>query len=457
MVALGDPRLADPFDRRLRRKWTWPLGGRAQLGLRLRRGSARRHPLHVHAARRSTCPGRRACSTTHASFAFDTGGPAIRNSAASPRQHDRRGPDIPARARLASNDTNRSNAPPIARSTASPNGCRCACSPATSARRSSINAANSATATTRSCGKTAADRTRACATVRSKPPEAQTSGARLQAHPAACHETANRLGAPASLHQPASQPRSDQKLALRSTSGVCRESAMQSRQCPRRLYSARSRFDCSSARRSPVGSAATTRIVMADGATLAPEPVAAGVASVEDLTFKPPFPDDQLFTCSCRGPSSTMSADRFPTQTVFRSKSKSTNTRRSQNSPDSSAFWKPTKARCCRLRCATSKSSCPRNAQRSRVSAYGSHPMLRASRNGCSVSTSANASRGSWTYDEAEKKSVWTEQTADRSVFEATDATQPFAIPVVDVEPNANRCDRSKSLGFHCRNAASMS
>ena len=42
----------------------------------------------------------------------------------------------------------------------------------------------------------------------------------------------------------------------------------------------------------------------------------------------------------------------------------------------------------------------------------------------------ANAPRGTWTRDDAENRSVWTEQTGDRSVFEASDPTDSFTVPM---------------------------
>ena len=41
----------------------------------------------------------------------------------------------------------------------------------------------------------------------------------------------------------------------------------------------------------------------------------------------------------------------------------------------------------------------------------------------------ANSPRGTWSYDEAQKRSVWTEQTADASVFDASDSTESFSVP----------------------------
>ena len=42
----------------------------------------------------------------------------------------------------------------------------------------------------------------------------------------------------------------------------------------------------------------------------------------------------------------------------------------------------------------------------------------------------ANSPRGTWSYDEAKKQSVWTEQTADQSVFNGADSTDSFTVPV---------------------------
>jgi uncharacterized protein YfaS (alpha-2-macroglobulin family) len=63
----------------------------------------------------------------------------------------------------------------------------------------------------------------------------------------------------------------------------------------------------------------------------------------------------------------------------------------------------------------------------------------------------ANQPRGEWSYDDVQKKKVWTERTADASVFESNDTTQPFDVPLAmttaDTDTTAERERKTRPFG----------
>ena len=240
----------------------------------------------------------------------------------------------------------RSNIRRIARSTGSANACRCACSPATSARRSSISDANSATATTRSCGKTAPARRRGCVIVRSKRPKRSSSCSPANA---SCRpqRRCKSSGAPVSKRPAVSRRPWTRSCRSKSAPRLQRTcSAAASMHAPD--VSRSSRFACSSARRcrSPLHRVFESRLLTVPRCR--PIRLPPVLRPSKTLRSSPHLRKTRRSRCSCRRTSSTTSAGRCRMPTASRSTSKSTSTRRSPNSPDNSEYWNPAKARCCR-------------------------------------------------------------------------------------------------------------
>ncbi len=79
----------------------------------------------------------------------------------------------------------------------------------------------------------------------------------------------------------------------------------------------------------------------------------------------------------------------------------------------SSAFWKRTKARCCPSRLRNVEMQLPAKRAELTGKRLRETSDVAAWRNGCSASKPRIEPRGIWGYDETQKRSVWTEQTAD--------------------------------------------
>lgn len=182
----------------------------------------------------------------------------------------------------------------------------------------------------------------------------------------------------------------------------------------------------------PVALANETRIVVADGSTLAPEPVAGGVATVEELVFKPPFADNQVVHVRLAAGivddvgRSLSNVDRFPLEVKIDSYpplAKFAGTFGILEANEGAVL--PVTLRNVEVQLP---------AKRAELSGR----RLRETSDAAAVAKwiqrvdAANAPRGTWSYDEARKQSVWTEQTADTSVFDASDSTDPFDIPMGD-------------------------
>jgi len=179
----------------------------------------------------------------------------------------------------------------------------------------------------------------------------------------------------------------------------------------------------------PTASAMAARIVTADGTTRAPEPVTSNVATVEQLTFKPPFPDSQtvhvqlpaaIVDDTGRGLSNAagfplaVDIDAYPPLAKFAGEFGILESDEGAVLPVS-------------LR--NVETTLPGR----RAELAGRH--LRETSGAAAIASwlrrvhEANAQRGVWTQDAAKQTSAWTEQTADRSLFGPADPTEAFVVP----------------------------
>jgi hypothetical protein len=103
---------------------------------------------------------------------------------------------------------------------------------------------------------------------------------------------------------------------------------------------------------------ANASAISADGTTLAPEPAAGGVVVVEELIFKPPFADHQTVRVQLAAGivddigRPLANAERFPLEVTIDSYPPLA------KFSGSFGILEANEARCCQLRCATSKCSC---------------------------------------------------------------------------------------------------
>ncbi len=187
----------------------------------------------------------------------------------------------------------------------------------------------------------------------------------------------------------------------------------------------------------PAATAAAIRIVTADGSTLAPEPVTTGVATVEDVTFEPPFPDDQTVRVELPADIADdigrplANADRFPLDVgidPYPPLAKFGGDFGILESDEGAVL--PVTLRNVETTLPAKRAELNGKRLRQSADADAVAKWLRR------VET-ANEARGTWGYDEAEKRSVWTERTGDQSVFAATDAAEAFTVPNVDQPDNA--------------------
>ena len=186
----------------------------------------------------------------------------------------------------------------------------------------------------------------------------------------------------------------------------------------------------------PAVSARAIRIVMSDGAAMAPEPIAAGVETVEDVTFKGPFPQDQTVRVALPAGlvddvgRPLLNAERYPLDVAI------------DSYPPLAKFsgdfgiLEANQPVLLPVTLRNVESTLP--AKRTEITGK----RLRETSDAAHVATwlrrveAANRPRGAWSYDEAEKKSFWVEQTADRSLFGPSDTTESFTVPA-GAAPNA--------------------
>ena len=180
----------------------------------------------------------------------------------------------------------------------------------------------------------------------------------------------------------------------------------------------------------PVALANATRIVAADGATLAPEPVAGGMETVEELVFKPPFAENQSVRVQLAPGivddiGRTLSnADRYPLEVTidsFPPLAKFAGSFGILEANEGAVL--PVTLRNVEVQLPAKRTELTGRRLRETSDAAAVARWLQR------VET-ANAPRGTWSYDAAQKRSVWTEQTAEASVFDASDSTDPFIVPV---------------------------
>ena len=179
----------------------------------------------------------------------------------------------------------------------------------------------------------------------------------------------------------------------------------------------------------PTVSAMAVRIVTADGTTLAPTPAAADVATIEQLTFAPPFPDSQAVDVQLpttlvddigRG---LTNADSFPLEVKI------------DPYPPLAKFsgefgiLEANEGAVLPVSLRNVEAALP--TQRVELSGR----QLRETSGSAAIASwlrrvqEANAQRGVWTQDAKLQTSTWTEQTADRSLFGPGDATEAFIVP----------------------------
>jgi uncharacterized protein YfaS (alpha-2-macroglobulin family) len=177
-----------------------------------------------------------------------------------------------------------------------------------------------------------------------------------------------------------------------------------------------------------LASALAVRIAEADGTTLAPTPIA-NVDTVDGVEFAPPFADgttvrvempkdlvDDVGRPLANGPRFPLdvSIDAFPPLAKF------TGTFGILEANEQPVL--PVTLRNVELRIPAKRAELNGRQLRETSNAANVAQWLRRVER-------ASQPRGEWTYDEAEKKQVWTERTADTSVFDATDDTQSFEVP----------------------------
>ena len=299
---------------------------------------------------------------------------------------------------------------------------------ATNAKRSSRSAVSSATATTRFSGRTAPGLPRACATVRSKPLKAGWWCSPANGN---CRRTQNcsSSGAPASKHRAESQPRSTSCCRSRCaplSPRICNAAA--STPGPAAFHCEPISLQFSAP--VPAAAAAAIRIVGANGVTKAPEPAAGGVANVEFVAFAPPFPEQT--TMHVELPAGLAddvgrplaNADRFPLDVDIDAYP--------PLAKFSGAFGILEGERGCGVAgdaaqrgAATAGAACRPAGQAPARDRRRRRGGKLAAAGGSSQRTDAD--RGA--YDEATQRSVWTEQTADHSVFTPADPVEQFVVP----------------------------
>ncbi len=180
----------------------------------------------------------------------------------------------------------------------------------------------------------------------------------------------------------------------------------------------------------PVEFAGTTRIVVADGTTLAPEPLTGGVATVEEIVFKPPFADNQSVQVQLAAGivddigRPLANADRFPLELKIDSYPPLA------KFAGSFGILESNEGAVLPVTLRNVEVQLP--AKRAELTGH----RLRETADVAVVAKwiqrvdAANSPRGTWSYDETKKQSVWTEQTADQSVFNGADSTDSFTVPV---------------------------
>ncbi len=180
----------------------------------------------------------------------------------------------------------------------------------------------------------------------------------------------------------------------------------------------------------PAARANATRIVTADGSTLAPEPVASAVSTVEELIFKPPFPDNQVVHVQLAADvvddigRPLANADRFPLEVKI------------DEYPPLAKFsgefgiLEANEGAVLPVTLRNIEVQLP--AKRAELAGRRLHDTSDAAAVAKWMQRveAANSPRGAWEHDEAQNRSVWIEQTADQSVFGAADATETFTVPV---------------------------
>ena len=159
----------------------------------------------------------------------------------------------------------------------------------------------------------------------------------------------------------------------------------------------------------------------ADGNTLAPEPAAGGVAAVEELIFKPPFADHQTVRVQLAAGivddigRPLANAERFPLEVTIDSYpplAKFSGSFGILEANEGAVL--PVTLRNVEVQLPAKRAELAgrRLRETSDIAAVAKW-MQRVD--------AANSPRGIWSYDETQKRSVWTEQTADKSVFDASD------------------------------------
>ncbi|HET6470699.1 MAG TPA: MG2 domain-containing protein, partial [Pseudomonadales bacterium] len=196
----------------------------------------------------------------------------------------------------------------------------------------------------------------------------------------------------------------------------------------------------------PTQRALAIRARLPDGTALAPTPIA-GAESVEAIEFPPPFPDGKTLRVDIPtdladdGGRPLANAQRFPLDIaidVFPPLAKFTGDFGILEANASPVL--PVTLRNVEVRIPGKRAELIGRQLRETSNAASVADWLRRVE-------LANRPRGEWSYDDAEKKQVWSEHTADTSVFGATDTTQSFDVPFPHAPANADDTPAARPFG----------